>query len=118
MNHDLEKSLRSALRPVDPGEKFTRSVMARVATDHESGTGSYAPRPRATALRWMSVAVATSLLIGFLVAREWHIRRTQRGLEARAELIQALELTGENLEIAYRAIKDEERPGSDPDSGV
>jgi hypothetical protein len=116
MSNDLEDSLRSALRPVDPGEKFTARVMARIAD--ESTRTWRSPRPSATALRWTSVALAISLVMGILVARELQLRRTQRGLEARAELIQALKLTGEKLDIAYRVVNDEEHAGPAKDSGV
>jgi hypothetical protein len=69
-------------------------------------------------LRWTSVALAVSLVMGILVARELQLRRTQRGLEARAELIQALKLTGEKLDIAYRVVNDEEHAEPGKDSGV
>jgi hypothetical protein len=112
MSNELEDSLRAALRPVDPGDKFTATVMARIAD--ESTHARQAPRAYATALRWTSVALAASLVMGLLVARELQLRRTQRGLEARAELLQALRLTGEKLDIAYRVVNDAERT----DSGV
>jgi hypothetical protein len=106
MSNDLDNDLRAALRPVDPGERFTQSVLARVAAE---STGSpRAPRPHTTTLRWTSVALAISLVMGILVAHQWQVRRTQRGLQARQELIQALQLTGEKLDLAYRVVNDEE----------
>ena len=116
MSDDLEDSLRAALRPVAPGEKFTAGVMARIAD--ESTHTLRAPRPYATALRWTSVALAVSLVMGLLVARELRLRHTQRGLEARAELLQALRLTGEKLDIAYRVVNDEEHTEPAKDPGV
>jgi hypothetical protein len=116
MSNNLEESLRAALRPVDPGENFTAGVMARIAD--ESTRTFRAPRPYATALRWTSVTLAVSLVMGLLVARELQLRRTQRGLEARAELLQALKLTGEKLDIAYRVVNDAEHTEISKDSGV
>jgi hypothetical protein len=116
MNNDLEDSLRAALRPVDPGEKFTAGVVARIAD--ESTRALRAPGPYTTALRWTSVALAISLVLGILAAREVQLRRTQRGLEARAELIHALKLAGEKLDIAYRVVNDEESAEPAKDSGV
>jgi hypothetical protein len=116
MSNDLENSLRAALRPVDPGEEFTASVMARVVG--ESTRPLRASRPHATALRWASVALTVSVVMGILVARELQVRHTQRGLEARAELLQALKLTGEKLDIAYRVVNDEEHTEPGKDSGV
>lgn len=104
MSNDLDNELRAALRPVDPGERFTQSVLARVAAE---STGSpRTPRLQTTTLRWTSVALAISLVMGILVAHQWQVRRTQRGLQARQELIQALQLTGEKLDLAYRVVND------------
>jgi uncharacterized protein HemX len=106
MSNDLDDDLRAALRPVDPGERFTQSVLARVAA--ESTRSTRGPRSHTTTLRWASVALAISLVMGILVTHQWQVRRTQRGLEARQELIQALQLTGEKLDLAYRVVNDEE----------
>ena len=108
MNNELDDDLRAALRPVDPGERFTQSVLARVA--EESTRSPRGPRLHTTTLRWASVALSISLVIGILVAHRWQVRRTERGLEARKELIQALQLTGEKLDLAYRVVNDEEHP--------
>ena len=114
MSNDLDDDLRAALRPVDPGEKFTQSVLARVA--EESARSPRASRFHTTTLRWASVALSVSLVMGILFAHQWQVRRTQRGLEARKELIQALQLTGEKLDLAYRVVNDEEHPqrGGEP----
>jgi anti-sigma-K factor RskA len=108
MSNDLDDELRAALRPVDPGERFTRSVLARVA--EASTRSSQVPRLPATTWRWASAALAISLVMGVLVAHQWQVRRTQRGLEARRELIQALRLTGEKLDLAYRAVNEDQQP--------
>jgi Uma2 family endonuclease len=116
MSNDLDDDLRAALRPVDPGEKFTQSVLARVAA--ESTRSPRASRFQASTLRWASVALSLSLVIGILLAHQWQVRRTQRGLEARKELIQALQLTGEKLDLAYRVVNDKEHPERPADPGA
>lgn len=98
MSKDLEKSLRSALRPEDPGEQFTRNVMAAIARRESR-------RSRTTAVRWASAALVISLVVVVIAAHQ----RNERGLEARRELIQALQLTGKKLDIAYQAVQDVER---------
>ena len=108
MSHDLDDELRAALRPVDPGARFTQSVLARVA--EKPTRSSRAPRPLTGTLRWASAALAISLVMGVLVVHQWQVRRIQRGLEARKELIQALQLTGEKLDLAYRVVNDEQHP--------
>ncbi len=116
MSNELDDDLRAALRPVDPGERFTQSVLARVA--EESTRSPHGPRPHSTTLRWASVALSISLVMGILVAHQWQVRRTQRGLEARKQLIQALQLTGEKLDLAYRVVNDEEHPDRAEEPGA
>lgn len=122
MSKDLDAELRAALRPLDPGEKFTQSVLARVAEETTRSRWStrlrWPQRSYGTTLRWTSAALAISLVMGILVAHQWQVRRTQRGLEARKELIEALQLTGEKLDLAYRAVNDEEHSQSGDEPGA
>jgi hypothetical protein len=112
MSKDLDESLRSALRPVDPGEQFTRNVMAAVAQD-PSRSQSAPAKPR-TAFRWASAALVVSLMVAVVTAHQWPVRRQERGLQARRQLIQALQLTGEKLDLAYQVVNDAERPEPAP----
>lgn len=100
-DHDLEQSLRAALRPADPGAGFAAGVLARLAA--EPARALRPPRARATA-SWLTFAVAASVVLGLFVAHERQVRRTEQGLEARRQLIQALRVTGEKLELASRAV--------------
>jgi hypothetical protein len=115
MNDELEKSLRSALRPGDPGEKFTQSVLARVA--EESQAAGSRPRPYGAlssrpAFRWASATLAIVLTAGLFTAHQWQVHRTQQGLEARRQLFKALQVTGENLDIAYRMVNNQQPAGN------
>jgi hypothetical protein len=106
MSDELEKSLRAALRPIDPGEEFTRSVLARVVA--ESARTPSQPRyygfPSRSVFRWASATLAAVLTIGLFSAHQWQAHRTREGLEARRQLLVALQVTGENLDTAYRMI--------------
>ena len=115
MNDDLESQLRAALRRVEPPEGFSSRVIARLEAART--------RPRA-ALRfrspgarwWLSAALAASLLIAVgLHARIQRERETAAGLEARREVIQALHLTHQKLDLAYQAVK-EHAPASEATS--
>ena len=111
MSKDFEQQLRDALRPVDPDEGFEERVMARIANE-----GS---RKRANVTRWVSVALAASVVLAvFIGTHEWQVRREQEGLEARKQLIEALRLTGEKLDVAYQAVNREAPPPNDDRSGV
>ena len=107
MSDELEKSLRSALRPVDPGEKFTQGVLA--ATSRPRHHTALASRP---AFRWASATLVVVLSAGVFTAHQWQVHRTQRGLEARRQLFEALHVAGENLDIAYRMVNNQERSGN------
>jgi hypothetical protein len=113
-NDDLDESLRSALRPLDPGEQFTRDVMAAISRDSQPiPTGTAPPKVRVT-FRWASAAFVISLVLGVVTAHQWQLRRQERGLEARRQLLQALQVAGEKLDLAYRVVNDEERRESAP----
>jgi len=93
---DLERDLRRALRPRDPGPQFTAQVSARLAR-----------RPRANRrqliVRWAPVALAASVLAALLIIRsDEQALDAQRGLEARAQTLQALRIASENLASARR----------------
>jgi hypothetical protein len=114
---ELEQALRRALRPADPGDDFCDRVIARVeasaAKRPEVVSGVLAPRrsARDMAARWGSVALAACVIAGVGLAhwRQQALER-QRGLEARAELLQALSITSANLSVVRDAVAREEEP--------
>ena len=111
MSKDIEQQLREALRPVDPDEGFDQRVMARIAQERS--------RARTRVTRWVSVALAASVVFAAILgAHEWQLRREQEGLEARKQLIEALRLTGEKLDVAYQAVNRESSPPPDDGSGA
>jgi hypothetical protein len=104
MNDDLDNQLRDALRPVDPGERFAQGVLARVSDKRISQRGP-------AVFRWAAALAAIAL--GTLALHGWQARREQ-GLEARRQLLEALQVTGEKLDLAYRAVNDPARSMPDP----
>jgi negative regulator of sigma E activity len=104
MSKDFEQQLRDALRQVDPEEGFEQRVMARVAREPT--------RSRAKLTRWAAgLALAASMAgIAVLGAHQWQERREEQGLEARRQLLEALRLTGEKLDVAYQAVNRESPP--------
>jgi negative regulator of sigma E activity len=106
MNDDLDGRLRRALRPVDPGEQFTQRVLTRIANEPARSTRQISR----TLMRWASAALAASLILVVLATHSWQARRTQQGLEARQQLLEALRVTSDKLDIAYRAVNDNETP--------
>jgi hypothetical protein len=47
-------------------------------------------------------------VLTLIVVHDWQTRREQQGLEARRQLIEALRLTGEKLDIAYQVVNEDD----------
>ena len=106
MSEDLEDRLRSTLRRVDPDPGFAERVMSRIENE---------PRRSAfTRLRWPAALVA-SALVGTVAVHQWQAQREREGLEARKQLIEALRVTGEKLDLAYRVVNGESQPRPAPE---
>lgn len=114
MSDDLEDRLRSALRPVDPGDEFTQRVLSRVARRELlaeerapalRGDVSTSPRPFERRMLWLSAALAATLALAALGVHSW-LERNERaaGLEAREQLMEALRITSEKLDLAHEAV--------------
>jgi len=113
MNNDFEKQLRAALRPVDPGPEFTQRTLARIERAHAADRSRSNAWPPARAA-WVPVALAASAVFGAVVTHAWHVRHERQGLEARQQLMDALRVTGEKLDLAYRVVN-AEPPRAAPD---
>jgi len=114
-NQELERRLRSALGPVDPGEAFAPRVLARIAAE----PADTAPPARAGAVAsWLAFGLAASVVLAFFLAHEWQARRLEQGREARRQLIEALRVTDEKLDLAYRAVNTHESGAPADHSGV
>jgi hypothetical protein len=55
------------------------------------------------------MALAASIVLAIIITHQWEIRRAQQGLQARQQLIEALRVTDQKLDLAYRAVKDTQR---------
>ena len=105
MSDDLDNTLRKALRPVDPGESFTARVMAQVAAEGESGRASAAPASRRVSRSvWLPAALAASLVLVVFGVHKWNVRQEEAGLAARDQVIEALRVTSEKLDLAYQTV--------------
>ena len=113
MSDEIEDKLRRALRPVDPDEGFADRVMARVRTEP-----AVPSRWRQNRLRNIGAALAASAVLGAVLIHTWQNQRERRGLEARQQLIEALRVTGEKLDIAYRGVNGESQPAPPDDAGA
>lgn len=112
MSNELNDRLRAALRPADPGESFTQGVLARIAGEPPRVPASVHRAVRMLELRWLSGALLAVVATGFLVAHQWRAQQAQQGQAARRQVLEALRVTSEKLDLAYRVVKDKEHSGA------
>jgi hypothetical protein len=110
--NDVEDKLRRLLRPVDAPEGFAERVMRALPADMKPAAAVVAlPVRRRSRMRQfgMPAALAASLLAAVLLGQQVALERErlaeQKGLEASRELMQALRLTSDKLDIAYEAVQ-------------
>jgi len=111
---DFENELRRALRPVDPPPGFAERVM-RALPPQPAATVTpldvVRSTPRVNAWRRLmtpaalAASLAVAVLLGQQVAFERAEREQQAGLAASRQLMQALRVTSQKLDDAYRAVQ-------------
>ena len=120
MNEEFENRLRRALRRVDAPEGFAERVMrARPARPAAADLVPLRPVRPTSVSAWRRfsapAALAASLLVAVFAGQ--HVatlkaeREQQAGLAASRELMQALRLTSQKLDLAYEAVQ---RPAPPP----
>jgi hypothetical protein len=120
MNEEFENRLRRALRPVDPPRGFADRVM-RALPEHPASANVVPleiarPAPVSGWRRYSApAALAASLLIAVFTGQHVATLKAQReeqaGLAASRELMQALRVTSQKLDLAYEAVQ---RPAPQP----
>jgi hypothetical protein len=121
MSKEIESRMHAALRPVAPSEEFSQKLLARVMAGQP-----VQPKPRrllgasARPLAWwLTASLAACLILAVGVQRHLEEQRLQQsGLEARREVVEALRMTSQKLNLAYEAVKNQSTSLSDEKSGV
>ena len=121
MSKDIETRLRAALRPVAPRESFSQELLARVMVEppaQPKPRGFSAARVRPLAW-WLTASLAASLVLAVGVHQHLQQQQLQQsGLEARREVLKALRVTSQKLNLAYEAVKSQSTSLDDEASGV
>ena len=118
---DIESRMRAALRPVTPREAFSQQLLARVIVDPAAQSkprffGATRVRPLAW---WLTASLAASLVLAVGVHEHLQQQRLQQsGLEARCEVMKALRVTSEKLNLAYEAVKSQSTSLDDEEAGA
>lgn len=120
----LERALRAAVRPVDPGPAFTAALQARLTRAGSRLAGHVAaplPVPPHRRLYLASLAIAASIVVALAIAAQVaqlrgeeraELARTQQA-RVHTQLLLALEITSERLSLAQQRIEQfqsQERP--------
>lgn len=98
----LEDELRSALRREDPGEEFTRRVLASA---HAEAGRRAAPRMA----RWLAAAAACALLAAGGLEYRAYERSRAEGQAAKQQLMIAMRIAGSKLRMAQQKVIDIEQ---------
>lgn len=117
---NLEGKLREALRAVEPQDGFADRVLAKLASEaspsgHEAQPGS---RFRPRHARWMSIALAASVLAAVLIGQQWRVQTEHEGLEAKRQLLEALRMTSDKLDLAYQVVNNASHPEARDEPGA
>jgi hypothetical protein len=116
MSDEFEKALQSALRRQDPGQDFSDRIVARlegtqIPAAPESASASASRRVFRS--RWLPAALAACIVAAVgLVQMRQHALDTARANQARAQLLQALSIASDNINIVRAAVAHEEDPNS------
>ncbi|MEO7206165.1 MAG: hypothetical protein ABI356_09010 [Steroidobacteraceae bacterium] len=117
MSEEFESQMRAALRAVAPSEEFSQKLLANLASQP-----AVPGKPRHVAARlawWFSAALAASVVLAVGVHQHVQQQRLQQsGLEARREVVEALRVTSQKLNLAYEAVKRQSTSLSDEGNSV
>jgi hypothetical protein len=119
MNDDIERQLQAALRPVDPGDRFAQRVLGRIAREPAPAPRfPWLPRSIPGPSRWWAAGLAAMVVVMIGIGDAWQVHRTAQGIEARRQLIEALRVTDEKLDVAYRVINAKPQAPAAANSGA
>lgn len=115
MTDEFERALQHALRRRDPGEDFGARVAARLDCGATPAPAARVQLMRRRAWRspWLPAALAACLIAGVgLLQMRRHALDTARASQARAQLLEALSIASDNVNIVRAAVAREEHPDS------
>jgi hypothetical protein len=120
MSENFENELRRALRPVDAPAGFAERVMRALPAQRDPAPPEFRESPAQRTMRRFGVpaafaaALVVSVLLGLRVARDQ--QEQQAGLAASRELMEALKVTSQKLDLAYQAVKTPPPPAGDEEN--
>jgi hypothetical protein len=124
MSENFENELRRALRPVDAPAGFTERVMRALPEKREPVVASQEPAQRMMKRFAIPMAFAAALVLSVVLGQHVADVQGQRladeqraaGLAASRELMQALHVTSQKLDLAYQAVQAPPSPAGDEEN--
>lgn len=125
MSENFEQELRRALRPLDAPAGFTERVLAALPARREPAPAVDELRAPGPLQRWaipasLAAALVMSVVLGQHVADAQKQRiaaaRDAAGRAASRELMLALHVTSQKLDLAYQAVKNPPPPAGDEEN--
>jgi hypothetical protein len=117
MSDEFENQLRRALRPAEAPEGFTDRLLQRLPEKPVVVALPVPPRRRAREFG-LPAALAASLLVAVLLGQQLATHRMEReeaqGRAASLEIMQALRVTSQKLDLAYEAVNNPPHPSENP----
>jgi hypothetical protein len=109
IDNAFESELRRRLRPVDAPDGFTDRLMAALPAERPPTVVALAPRAARPVRQFgMPAALAASLMVAVFLGMHFANERAQReerlGIAASEQLMQALRVTSQKLDLAYEAV--------------
>jgi hypothetical protein len=106
MKDELESRLNSALREVTPPAELTERIMVRLEA-RRRGARSLLPWAAAAGL------ISATIAVGLVVRHQAGEKDAAAGLAARQEVLKALRVTDQKLDLAYQAVHLEQSAPAD-----
>lgn len=121
MTENFEDELRRALRPVQAPAGFADRVMRALPERRESVVTPIAVKAAARPPNYWQrlrapAALAASLMLAVVLGQQMALHQQQEetaGLAASQELLQALRVTSQKLDLAYQAVKNPPEAGAE-----
>ena len=115
---NLKTSCAGAWRPVDAPEGFTERLMAALPAERKPTVVAFVPKAARPARHFgVPAALAASLLVavflGVQSGQRSRAREQQKGIAASQQLMQALRVTSQKLDLAYEAVNNPPTAGDE-----
>ena len=104
---DIDRALERAMEADDPGPAFAGRVIAAITGDTAAARPGTAPRRTGRTVVWRALLPLAATVALTVAGMQWQAARAEdaRARAAHEQLLQALRLTGEKLNVVHRAIE-------------